>query len=634
MLLQKRKNGLSMRTAVLIAVLVGMVAMSAPAVAEDLAKDLNSTIQKAKSRMMGMQIDQAVELYQEATTLLDKLKSAQPDHADLDKLQKAYDKLVVDLAKSVTKRASRDISPMRSALSTALRSGNDMLIKAAVNKLSSAIEKHQSNIELAGGEAGAALIADAEADLEKAGKAPSPRKSDNGKSKTPTKSSSTSSSGGNPEEAKRLYSEIQRKFRGFGGNPTAELIEEAKEITKMIEQFRAVDKDSSRADKFNKKLADIIADSKADDVKKARQDIDGIVGTIEMYLERNYEAERDNLKGKRKELGESLDKYRASLELAGDEGMKLIASTEEVMKKVDKQIGAALAGDDLSNEWIAKLDVYRVGKEKDITVSLNSPAQYTLIKKLRKEAGELLKKYEKVDFASGKTPGLESSEEFFRKALSSADKHLEYAISSRVQKAGEKVKYIADWFAADTAWKKDKNKQPKPFAEELLGDACSAVDELADCEPDHPEVARLRDEYKKLVEENGLRQKARVAKTLLRADKYAGSDAKSLKKTAQEIVQKQYPDAKVLRLTIFTEEWSEESVVEWTDTTHSAVRARTTQTLKFCAAIKDKDGVFRDFGYLNQDKKSDGSWGKTYGHMAKYHAPMLESNVDKDAPGK
>ena len=105
-----------------------------------------------------------------------------------------------------------------------------------------------------------------------------------------------------------------------------------------------------------------------------------------------------------------------------------------------------------------------------------------------------------------------------------------------------------------------------------------------------------------------------------------------LKKTAHEIVQKQYPDAKVLRLTIFTEEWSEESVVEWTDTTHSAVRARTTQTLKFCAAIKDKDGVFRDFGYLNQDKKSDGSWGKTYGHMARYHAPMLESNVDKDDP--
>ena len=400
---------------------------------------------------------------------------------------------------------------MRSALSSALRSGNDELIKTAADKLNSAIEKHRSNIELAGGETGAALIADAEADLEKAGKAPSPKKSNSEKGKPAAKSSSAANSSANPEEAKRLYSEIQRKFRGFGSNPTAELIEEAKEITKMIEQFRAVDKDSTRADKFDKKLADIIADSKADDVKRARQDIDRIVGTIEMYLERNYEAERDNLKGKRKELGESLEKYRASLELAGDEGMKLIAKTEEVMKKVDKQIGAALAGDDLSNEWIAKLDVYRVGKEKDITVSINSAAQYTLVKKLRKEAGEVLAKYEKVDFASGKTPGLETSEEFFRKALSSADEHLEYAISSRLQTANEKVKYITDWYASDTAWKNDKSKQPKYFSEELLVEAGKAVDALADCEPDHPEIARLRGEYKKLVEENGLRQKARVA---------------------------------------------------------------------------------------------------------------------------
>ncbi len=69
----------------------------------------------------------------------------------------------------------------------------------------------------------------------------------------------------------------------------------------------------------------------------------------------------------------------------------------------------------------------------------------------------------------------------------------------------------------------------------------------------------------------------------------------------------------------------------WTDTTRTALRHRTTRTMMFCVAFKDIAGVFRDFGYLNQDRTGD-AWGPIYGHLAKYRAPMLAENVGKDEP--
>ncbi|UCG33904.1 MAG: hypothetical protein JSU68_04555, partial [Phycisphaerales bacterium] len=195
-----------------------------------------------------------------------------------------------------------------------------------------------------------------------------------------------------------------------------------------------------------------------------------------------------------------------------------------------------------------------------------------------------------------------------------------------------RITRIADWFAADQEWKADKSKRPKPFSDEVLEEARRAVDEIAGFVQDHPEVGRLRDQLNSLFEEAAARRKAGIALTFLRADKYQGPDADDLKTFARKLVPKTHEGAEVLRLTIFTPDWKEETVVEWTDTTRSALRKRTTRTLMFMVAFRDTEGVFRDIGYLNQDRTSDGGWGPTYGHLAKYRNPMLQENVEKDEP--
>ena len=187
-------------------------------------------------------------------------------------------------------------------------------------------------------------------------------------------------------------------------------------------------------------------------------------------------------------------------------------------------------------------------------------------------------------------------------------------------------------FAGDQAWKTDKNSQPKRFADELLEQAGSKLDDFAGYAPDHPELEQLRQQHQQLCQENAARRKSAMALTFLKADKYKGGDADELMAFARKLVPKTHEGAEVLRLTIFTEDWKEETVTEWTDTTHSALRTRTTRTLMFCVAFQDKEGVFRDFGYLNQNRTSGGGWGNTYGHLAKYRAPMLKENVAKDGP--
>ena len=598
----------------------------------DTAKDLNGKLGSAKSRMMGMQIDQAVELFGEAKTLLAQLKNEQPDHRDLAKLQKNYDKLAVDLSKKVVQRAERAINPMRSQLENSLADGEANKIKNAREKLAEALDQHRANIDAAGGDAGEALLASAasllaEAD-EKLGAAPAaPNAPQDAKPAEPVQRPATAGGGG---DVKQLNSEIQRKFRGAGGLSTPDTVKEAEEIRGLIAELRAADPNYKKLGEYEKRVDKMVADKYANDVQEARSEIDRRMHRIKMYLERNEENERPQLEEQRKLLDESLTKHRAALEAAGDEGRQLIVDTEASMKAVDERIGGALAGDALINGWIERLDLYRRNGTKDLTRSIDGAPLYAEVSRLAEEAEALWAEYQKVDFPKSKTGPLEDSEHFFQVSLKEAKENLSYAVSSRLSAAKQQVDHIDAFFAEDQAWMSDKNARPKPFATEVLDTAERAVEELAGYVQDHPDVPRLREQVRSLKKQAADRKAANKAMTLLRGNKYTGSDAGALKAFAETLVTKAHNGVEVLRLTIYKPDWKEETVTEWTDTTHSALRTRTTRTLLFNVAFKTSEGVFRDFGYLNQDRRADGSWGDTYGHLAKYRDPMLEENVGKD----
>jgi hypothetical protein len=605
-----------------------LTAVTAAVVVGDTGKELSTKLSQAKSRMMGMQIDEAVSLYGEAKTLLEQLNSEQPDHKDLAKLQKNYDKLSVDLSKKVTKRAGRAINPMRSQLEKKLAGSDQGQIKDARDKLAEAIDKESANLEAVGGAAGESLLASARELLANADRKLGAAPAKPAESKPAKSAKSTTPSGGG--DAKQLYSEIQRKFRGAGSGSTPEVVKVAEEIRGLIDQLRAADPEHKKIPEFEKKVDKLVSDAYAADVREARDKIQRHVDRIEMYLERNEENERPELQKHRVQLEEVLEQHLPALQAAGDEGQKLISDTKATIKAVDERIGSALSGDALVNGWIERLDVFRRNGEKDVTLSINGAALYSEIKRRTAEAEKVWAEYQTVEFPKGKTNPLEDSEHYFQASLKEAKEHLAYAISSRLASTKEQVDNIAHFFGADQAWKTDKSKRPKPFSTELIDKANIAVDELAGFVPDHSEVPGLRAQLVSLKKEAADRQSANKALTLMRADKYAGSDSAELKKFAKALVPKTHEGAEVLRLTIYKPDWKEETVTEWTDSTNSALRTRTTRTLVFNVAFKDKDGVFRDLGYLNQDRRSDGGWGPTYGHLAKYRDPMLKENVAKN----
>ncbi|MBT3178225.1 MAG: hypothetical protein HOG03_08045 [Desulfobacula sp.] len=75
--------------------------------------------------------------------------------------------------------------------------------------------------------------------------------------------------------------------------------------------------------------------------------------------------------------------------------------------------------------------------------------------------------------------------------------------------------------------------------------------------------------------------------------------------------------------------WQEQTVEEWTDTSKTKWRIRTTRSLTAQVAAKTQDGFKLITVALAKDRRSDGSWGPLYGNLHQYSQPMLESNINK-----
>ena len=135
---------------VALALILGVLPAAAPA-GDDTVTALKSAMQSAKSKLMSLQIDQAVGQFKQATELLGKLKAAEPDHKDLADLQKRYDKLAADLAKKVVQRAEKALKPAISDLEKKLAGDDAGQLKTAREALAKTLAEHEENLQVAGG---------------------------------------------------------------------------------------------------------------------------------------------------------------------------------------------------------------------------------------------------------------------------------------------------------------------------------------------------------------------------------------------------------------------------------------------------------------------------------------------------
>lgn len=129
-----------------------------------------------------------------------------------------------------------------------------------------------------------------------------------------------------------------------------------------------------------------------------------------------------------------------------------------------------------------------------------------------------------------------------------------------------------------------------------------------------------------LKQADGRLRAAWKAGTKMTPDRYAGGDLAALKKAAEGFVLKANPGVRLLKTTIISADWGEENVVEWTDTTQTALRRRNSRSVT--AQVAGKKGVdcFLYTVDVSKDRRGDGSWGSLYGHVM-YTDPMLEENA-------
>jgi len=252
---------------------------------------------------------------------------------------------------------------------------------------------------------------------------------------------------------------------------------------------------------------------------------------------------------------------------------------------------------------------------------------------LLEEAEGVWADYQKAEFPLGKNLALLDLEKEMAEALKEMPEIIRQSqalVSSQIEKEFDRV--LAQ-LERDTGWKADETKMPLVAMKRDVEPLSRGLEEYASTvKPDDPTLASLKKKLD-LIHKKDLENRAICAtRRYLRPWKYAGSDGEDLEKAAGAIVKKEFPKAQVLRTTLPATSWTEERVLEYTDTTKTAIRYRVTRFMSADVAAKADDGkVYLHGVHIAADRTSSGGWGELYGNV-KWSDWMIEENVEKKPP--
>lgn len=287
--------------------------------------------------------------------------------------------------------------------------------------------------------------------------------------------------------------------------------------------------------------------------------------------------------------------------------------------------------------WVEKLRPYvavGAGSQKYLVSGVTlSEADIQERAALLAEAQALWPEYEKAEFPLGKTAQLLDLEEKMQERLQEMPDELQRSrtlISGDIEKEFDR---ILAYLSKDTGWKDDQTMKPNIVMERDVTPLQKAVDRYAGTvEPDDAKLATLKQKLAQVKEQDQKNRAIRAERTYMTGDRFTGDGADALRQKVEDIVKEKSASGKALRITLPAENWREEDVLEWTDTTHTELRYRITRFMTAQAAAKGSDGkVYLHGVHLANDRQSDGSWGPLHGHIM-WSDWMAEANVDKTPP--
>lgn len=325
---------------------------------------------------------------------------------------------------------------------------------------------------------------------------------------------------------------------------------------------------------------------------------------------------------------------------AGDPDMK---AARDRMAAIEQQIvgvqtGAAAAQARQASSaadaaaWLSRFEPYILGvgqaghQANKYLVASGTDDPQELVRRLalRGEAASLLEEYARAGVAAPSDELAEAMRQL-RYAVDSFDGSLKSLVEGHLAEAERRAGEVEDFLKRQDA--APAGKALVLEKDQLAGlrkriEAAAAV-----ARPGEARVAALRTRLADCESRDAAARQARVEQTRMTADRYTAADLSTLRQKAGDLVREKLAGAKILRTTVISTDWKEESVIEATDTTHTALRHRTTRSVTAQVAARHGDRVQLHTLDLSKDLQAGGSWGPVYGHIM-FTDPMLEKNVN------
>ena len=287
-----------------------------------------------------------------------------------------------------------------------------------------------------------------------------------------------------------------------------------------------------------------------------------------------------------------------------------------------------------SQEWVAKLRPYLDSNSEKVVWGSYTEEDEEMARRRQaaEEAGQVYAEYLATEFPNGKTEELESMAgdlgkrlEDFKAAAGNLENKLYEQARAGLQEAFEFLDEADAWTSNPAALPNILDKDRMEWVRKQIDDFAAEAGKDAEL------VAQLRGLLADLEAKDAEHRAARMERTFLLPEKYAGEQADEVRDKAAELVREEHPGAKVLRTVIISEDWKEEEAVEYTDTTQTQVRHRITRSLTAQAAANVDGGTVLCTVYVAKDRRTDGTWSPLYGNVM-YEDPMLEENVNRAGP--
>ncbi len=293
-----------------------------------------------------------------------------------------------------------------------------------------------------------------------------------------------------------------------------------------------------------------------------------------------------------------------------------------------------------SAEWVTQFSSYlaypgQEGHNPELLVFVpgtSEPEKFSDARKRYENFKTFYQKYKQTQFPNGKTWKLEDLAD---NQAPIRLKDFEEGISSRIASvsggAEKEINAAMDQLQKDNGWRSDKKIKPNLLDQRRMSTIREATEKVISAlGASDPKRKQIQAKFDALVKKDQENRQIRKERTFMTPDQYTGSDSEVLKAMATSLVEKNTKEGgKPLRCTIISKGWQEQTIKEWTDTSKTTWRIRTTRSLTAQVAAKTAGGVRLITVALAKDKQSDGGWGALYGNLHQYSDPMLEENVNK-----